>query len=700
MDNQVLKVLFVDDDEDDYIIVKEMLSEVTIWKSNIDWRDTYDEALKAIDANQYDVCLFDYRLGQHNGLELFYEAQSRGYKTPVIIITGQDDYSVDRDAIKAGAADYLVKGKFDSLLLERSIRHAIYRKCADEAIKSAKDYAASFIKCSIDMIVAADLDYRITEFNPAAEKIFGYSKSEILGASMDILYTNPSECANVLRRLLKEKVFSGEIEKRKSNGETFPAFLTASILKDIHGNEIGIMGIVRDITERKRMMEQLKYNAFYDTLTGLPNRNYFMEHLEILINLSSKVKKYSFSVLFLDIDRFKVINDSLGHLAGDKLLISIAQRLKKCVRSTDMFARLGGDEFAVILEVVSDDYNAKVVAEKVLKNLREPFLLDEQRVVTSASIGIVLKGENYSSSESILRDADTVMYRAKLLGKARYAIFDVEMHAQAIKTLQLEADLRHAIERSELLIFYQPIVSLKNMHIVSFESLIRWQHPKRGLLPPNDFIPLAEETGLIDQIGNWVLEKSCYQNKAWHTMGFQDLSVSVNISALQLRHKKVPLLISDILKATRLPPRALELEITESSIMENTDLCREIFKELEEMNIQLLMDDFGTGFSSINNLKMYPFYTIKIDQSLIYDIDTNPDASKITRSIIDMAHSLKIKTTAEGVETKEQLELLKSYKCDYVQGYLLYKPMKMEMITELLKQKSNYSEKTVSFVSF
>jgi len=696
-----IKILLVDDDEDDYVIVRELVSEISTWKPELDWAKTYDEALEKIQGKQYDVYLFDYRLGhgEHTGLELLHKTINLGCKSPIIILTGQDDYHVDMEAIRKGASDYLIKGQINSSLLEKSIRHAIERKRAEEAVRSAKNYSEYLVACSLDMIVAANLELTITEFNPSAEKMFGYCKSEVVGKSIRMLFADAAESKQVIDKILKEKMFEGEINKRKKNGETFPSFLSASILKDINDKEIGIVGILRDITERNRLIDQLRYNAFHDTLTNLPNRNLFMERLERLLEHSKRNRNSTFSVLFLDLDRFKVVNDSLGHLSGDKLLVLIAQKLRDCLRKSDTVARFGGDEFAILLDNVDDHFNAKFVAARILEALKAPFVLDGHKIVVSASIGIVLKGELYNRPEDILRDADTVMYRAKMLGKARYAIFNIEMHAHAMNFLQLEADLRHAIERSELVIYYQPIVSLATMEIVALESLVRWQHPQRGLILPDEFIPLAEETMEIDKVGYWVIQEACAQNKIWHDMGFSNITVTVNISLLQFRHKELPEQIGAIIKNTGLPADAFELEITESTVMESKGLVLEIFKELNKMKIHLMMDDFGIGFSSINSLKHLPFSTLKIDRSLISDIDTNSDASTIVKSIVDMAHTLKIKVIAEGVETQGQLDLLRLYNCDYVQGYLFYCPMKADEITNLLRQKNKYISDTKSNIT-
>lgn len=470
---------------------------------------------------------------------------------------------------------------------------------------------------------------------------------------------------------------------------------------DVHANDeiSDLAGTFNHMIERLQVYrDQLIHTGFHDPLTNLPNRNLFMERLERLIEHTKRDINCAFSVLFFDLDRFKVVNDSLGHLVGDELLILIAQKLVECLRKSDTVARLGGDEFAILLDNVDDDFNAKFVAERILETLKRPFILDSRRIVASASIGIVVKGEFYNRPEDILRDADTAMYQAKKLGKARYAIFNTEMHTQAINFLQLEADLRHAIERSELVIYYQPIVSLTSAEIVSIESLIRWQHPQRGLILPDEFIPLAEETGMIDKIGHWVIQNACAQNKVWHDMGFSNITITVNVSVLQLRHKELPGQVGTTIKNCGLPADAFKLEITESTVMESKELVLEIFKELNDMKIHLIMDDFGIGFSSINNLKDLPFSTLKIDRSLILDIAINPDSSAIVKSIIDMAHSLRIKVIAEGVETHGQLELLRLYQCDYIQGYLLYRPMKAEELTELLIRTNKHMSDTNSTI--
>lgn len=456
MSKEKLKILLVDDDEDDYIITQDLLSEIRLMKFELYWEKTHENVLKLLTNNQFDLCLFDYRLGAKTGLDLLQEVVKIGYKGPIIILTGQDDYEIDKEVMKAGASDYLVKGQICASLLERSIRHALERKRTEEALVASKDYAENLINSSIDMIIATNTDLLITEFNPAAQMVFGYNKYDVLYKPIHFLFAHPDEWQDISEKIGQEKVFSGEVMKKKKTGETFPSYLSASVLRDLKGEAVGIIGISRDITMQKRLEAQLLYNAFHDSLTGLPNRKLFMNHLEKVLESARTNKDFLFAVLFLDIDRFKVINDSLGHATGDKLLISIAERLKECLRHNDIVARFGGDEFVILLNDIKESSCAKVIAEKILKRLKDPFCLNGHSVFTGTSIGIVLSEEYYDRPEDILRDADTVMYRAKMNGRSNYAMFDKEMHAHAVKALQMEADLQRAIVNNEFKMYYQP----------------------------------------------------------------------------------------------------------------------------------------------------------------------------------------------------------------------------------------------------
>ena len=432
----------------------------------------------------------------------------------------------------------------------------------------------------------------------------------------------------------------------------------------------------QEILERKRIERKLVHSAFHDVLTGLPNRALFIKRLERSLVQSEQSQDYSFAVLFLDLDRFKVLNDSLGHMIGDELLCVIAQRLKSCLPDGATVARFGGDEFTILIEAIDLD-TATQVAKRIQAELALPFVLNQQEVFTSVSIGIALSCPEYQQPEELLRNADIAMYRAKKLGRARYSVFDTAMHLQAVKLLQLDTDLRHAIERQEFQLHYQPIISLSTGSISGFEALVRWQHPVRGLISPAEFIPLAEETGAIVAIGKWVMFEACRQLCEWQKYPAcqKSLMISVNLSVKQFLQPGLSEQVAQILQETGLDPCQLKLEITESAIIENTESAFVTFSQLKALGIQLCMDDFGTGYSSLSYLHRFPFDILKIDRSFIRELRVNEQNLEIAQSIVTLAHNLDMVVVAEGVETLEQLAFLKGLKCEFGQGYLFSKPI-------------------------
>ena len=445
-------------------------------------------------------------------------------------------------------------------------------------------------------------------------------------------------------------------------------------------------GSQTDITARKKIEEQLIHDSLHDALTGLPNRVLFMDRLTHTLNRTKRHPDLKAAVFFVDVDRFKIINDSLGHMAGDKMLTATARRLEVCLRAEDTLARLGGDEFAIILDDINDVSDSVRVAERIQKRLMSTALLVGHDRSMTASIGIVTITSDYTESEDILRDADTAMYRAKALGKARYQIFDATMHVSVLARLQLEAELRQAISRQELRTYFQPIVSAVNSEIIGAEALVRWQHPQRGLVFPAEFIPIAEEVGLISDIDTWIMHNACVQAKAWHEAGYTHLSVSVNVSARQFQDQSLPKSIQTILQELSLRARALKIEITESVAMRDLDISIQILNELSAMGIQISIDDFGTGYSSMAYLKRFPLHVLKIDRTFVQDITQNSDSEVITKAMIVMAHSLKLAVIAEGVETEEQSVLLSALGCDAMQGYLFGRPMPAEAFMKLLPE--------------
>ncbi len=441
----------------------------------------------------------------------------------------------------------------------------------------------------------------------------------------------------------------------------------------------------QEIKERKLIEKQLEHQLHYDKLTGLPNRTLFTKRLNRVHTRPQKHDGYMFAVILLDLDGFKVVNDSMGHLVGDKLIVMVARRLETCVRSIDTVARFAGDEFAILLDDINDDSDTLHLAKRIQKQLKIPFDLDGQDVFISASIGIVLNTTAYDQEEDFLRDADIAMYHAKLNGRARFEMFDSQMYDSIMKRVNLEADLRLAIEREEFIVHYQPIISVAEQRITAVEALIRWQHPQKGLISPLEFIPLAEDTGLISLIGEWVLKTACAQNKAWHDKGHKDLHVEVNFSASQFKHQDISKLVDIVLKETGMNAETLDIEVTESIAMEGHSI--EVLNKLSAMGIGTSIDDFGTGYSSLGSLKKFPINALKIDKSFIMDITTDPDVEAIVMAIIAMAHTLKIKVVAEGVETEEQLVLLQAHNCDEIQGYFYSPPMPEDEISKLLKNE-------------
>jgi diguanylate cyclase (GGDEF)-like protein len=429
--------------------------------------------------------------------------------------------------------------------------------------------------------------------------------------------------------------------------------------------------------ELEESREHFRHAAFHDALTGLPNRSLFTDHLRVALRRAHQNEKYLFAVVFLDLDRFKNINDSLGHPCGDELLKLVARRLEMCIRQTDMVARFGGDEFAILLDAIQDASDVVRVAEKVQHVISAPFKLASHETITTASIGVALSASGYIEAEDIIRDADTAMYRAKDRGKARCEIFDTAMHTRAVTLLRLESDLRRALEKDELCVYYQPIVSLTSGELHGFEALVRWRHPERGIVSPSDFIPLAEETGLILPIGLRVLRDACLQLRKWQqsSLSNRDLIMSVNLSGKQLEQPDLIQRIEEVLDESQINPWHLKLEITETVVMENPELAAVTLAKLRSLGVRLSIDDFGTGYSSLSYLNRFPVDTLKIDRSFVTTMNAADENLQIVKTIVTLAGNLGMQVVAEGVETEEQLQHLRSLKCQYGQGYLFSTPL-------------------------
>ncbi|MCC5664345.1 EAL domain-containing protein [Nostoc sp. CHAB 5784] len=554
--------------------------------------------------------------------------------------------------------------------------------------------ATSAVNC---VIYEWDIKQKTIERTAGLVDILGYSPEEAQPSfqwwiARIHLDEQQHFCQQIAIALANKSDFALEYRICDRNNQYRYVWDRGTIVRNSDGQAIRIVGSTLDITDRKQIEEQLLYDALHDRLTGLPNRALFIDRLESVLKHAQRHTDYLFAVLFLDLDRFKLVNDSLGHSIGDQLLIAIAHRLLKCIRPSDTVARIGGDEFTILLNDIKEVTDVTDVADRIHKQLTAPFNLDGHEVFTTASIGIALSTIGYDRSEELLRDADIAMYRAKTLGKARYQVFGKEMHTSTVARLQLEMDLRRAIERQEFQLYYQPIVSLKTGILSGFEALLHWQHPDRGLIYPAEFISVAEETGLIISIGQWVLHQACFQMYEWQRQLPTDipLTINVNFSSKQIMQPDLIEHIKQVLQETHLGASSLRVEITESVIMENTEAASSILFELKALGIQLEMDDFGTGYSSLSYLHRFPMDGLKIDRSFITRIGIDAENLEIVQAIVTLAHSLGMNVTAEGVETKAQLSQLQSLKCEYGQGYFFSKPVNSETAKALITKGSQW----------
>lgn len=572
----------------------------------------------------------------------------------------------------------------DQLLLRQKVEQEIWEE---------KERAQVTLQSIGDAVITTDLRGNVEYINPVAEDLTGWSPAEAKARPLaDIFNVVDEESGNKVEDPVQRCIREGRIvgianhtELIHRDGHRFSIEDSASPIKNRCGEIIGAILVFHNVTEKRDMLRQMMHQAYHDSLTGLPNRVLFNDRLTLAIAQAHRNNEM-LAVVFLDLDRFKQVNDMMGHAKGDTLLKEVAVNLSRCLRNTDTVARLGGDEFAILLPRVRHVEKVAKIAQKIIEYLNRTWKIDNQEFHITASLGIALYPSDGYDPETLLRHADTAMYRAKDRGRNNYQLYTPAMNTRITERLNMENDLRHALDRGEFRVFYQPQINFGTGQIAGVEALVRWQHPHRGLTSPAEFIPLAEETGLIVPIGEWVMRQACAANMAWRNKGIRPIKVSVNISACQFGQYNLTHTVAEILKDTGLEPEWLELEITESALMMDVKAAIITLKDLRKMGVNISIDDFGTGYSSLAYLTQFPIHTLKIDRSFIKDVASDPGDAAIVSTVIAMAQNLNLKVIAEGVETEEQLAFLEQRHCMEVQGFLFSKPVPPEELEEILRK--------------
>jgi diguanylate cyclase (GGDEF)-like protein/PAS domain S-box-containing protein len=610
----------------------------------------------------------------------------------LVVLTGLDDESLAAQALQVGAQDYLIKGQIETRGLLRALRYAVERKSMEEALFVEKERAQVTLNCIGDAVICTDITGNVTFLNLVAEKMTGWLRNEAAGRPMPEVFRILDSATHETTPDPMELSAQGDCTVHlptdcilvRRDGSEIPIEDSVATIHDREGHATGAVIVFRDVSASRAMALQMAHSAEHDFLTGMPNRMLLNDRVSQAIGYAQRHRR-KIAVLFLDLDGFKHINDSLGHPTGDKLLQSIAKRLVACVRGSDTVSRQGGDEFVVLLTEVAQPQDAAITARRMLHTVAQAHSINLHELHVTTSIGVSVYPDDGLDAETLIKNADTAMYQAKENGRQSYQFFKPAMNVRAVERQSIEESLRRALERDEFLVHYQPKVNLTTGEISGAEALIRWRHPVRGMVPPSDFIPIAEDCGLILPIGNWVLREACKQAQAWMAAGLPLASMAVNISAMEFRDESFLDGVFRILHETGLDPGALELELTESVLMKRAESTESILKALRAGGVQLAVDDFGTGYSSLSYLRKFPIDALKIDQSFVRQITTAPDETTIVTAVISMGRSMKLRVIAEGVETREELTFLQAHHCDEAQGYYFSRPVLPEQFAVLLK---------------
>ncbi len=687
------KILLIQDDPDAAKNICGALSSASGGSFEVEWVRKLSEGLERLIKNGIDAILLELSLPDSSGLETFDKLYAAAADVPILILGGNDNEAQAKEAVARGAQDYLLPNHLDGYSLTRAVRNAIERKAVEDALYLERERAVVTLNSIGDAVLCTDISGKVTYLNLVAETMTGWGCHEAIGKPLAEVFRIIDGGTRKTARDPMEMA----VEQNRTVGLTVNCVLvrrdgfesaiedSAAPIHDRAGGVIGAMIVFHDVSAARAMSIQMTHSAQHDVLTSLPNRLLLNDRITQSIAVARRQKKH-IAVIFLDLDRFKYINDSLGHAIGDELLKSVSKRLLANVRGSDTVSRQGGDEFVILLSEIAYPEDAATSAQKLLLSLSAPHLLGGQELHIGGSIGISLYPADGTDTEMLIKNADTAMYHAKESGRNNFQFFTPAMNLKSVERQSLEGSLRCALERGEFLLDYQPKVNLETGEITGVEALIRWQQPNRGLIPPAQFVPIAEDCGLIIPIGRWVLREACRQARAWQVEGLPPLPIAVNVSAVEFRHKGFVEGVRTILSETGLPAQYLELELTEGVLMEDAESATSVLLELKAMGVHLAVDDFGTGYSSLSYLRKFPIDALKIDQSFIHQNTTTPDEAAIVSAVIAMGRSLKLRVVAEGVETLEELMVLQGLQCDEAQGFYFSRPVAAAQFADLLQK--------------
>jgi diguanylate cyclase (GGDEF)-like protein/PAS domain S-box-containing protein len=650
----------------------------------LEWMPDYDTGLEALLTARFDVCLLDYQLGSRNGLELLEAARRARVRTPIIMLTGTASRELDQQCMRAGADDFVLKGELSPAALERVLRYNVERTRTREALRQSEERYALALEGSNDGLWDWQVGGQQIHLSSRWTRILGYEPAEfpdVLEAWWDRVHEDDRfRLVHEFEAYTRDATsphFTNEHRLLHRDGTYRHVLVRGKAVRDAEGRATRMAGSLTDVTMPRSR----------DTLTGLANRVLFLDRLEHHFHRAQRDAGCRFAVLFIDVDRFKNVNDSLGHEVGDELLVQVAARLEGCVRLVDTVARLGGDEFVVLLDESREPEDATRVAGRIIEELARAFSVGSRSLFTGASVGIALWAPHYRTPGELLRDADNAMYRAKDGGRGRFVIFDNAMHARAVHVQAVESGLRRALDHQQLEVFYQPVISLETQQPLGFEALVRWRHPERGLVSPADFVPVAEDSSLIVLLDLHVLRLASNQLQRWRTQFGLDLSISVNTSRRHLSREGFADDVEQAVQTSGLPASALRLEVTESVTMDLSDRARAQLQRIHEAGVKLYVDDFGVGYSSLSMLHTYPFAGIKLDRSFVSALDAPSPSTEVVRAILAIAQALHLDVVAEGIETEAQHEALVRLGCPRGQGYRLSPPLPADAAEQWLRSK-------------